>query len=238
MSAKERETLRQLNERVKEQPDCPLPKDFVRVRERVAVETYAVPDAVVPFIGEPKAVCTELVDELLSKLFGIHVLEGVVTMQDQYRVKPSAARVQRDSQGGRSNRAEALSIIRRAEEKRGSLPGGGSRHTNRSNLPKIGQPRALTLDDLPPVYARLASRAPRAKRPIYEEVAVIVENMVRKTAGQEALGTEEPRDAASSHDSRRFSVTDSQDGAGRNVKLLPPLEPDDINLDGARGNFL
>lgn len=40
----------------------------------------------------------------------------------------------------KSNRAEALSIIRRAEERKAQEPGNpvGSRSTNRSNLPKIG----------------------------------------------------------------------------------------------------
>jgi hypothetical protein len=43
----------------------------------------------VPYIGEAKAVCVELVDELLSKLFDFHVLEPIVTMEEKFRVKPS-----------------------------------------------------------------------------------------------------------------------------------------------------
>lgn len=120
-----------------------MPEGFLKVKERVPVYDYSVPEATIPYIGEAKAVCVELVDELVSKLFDFHVLEPVVTMQEQYRVKPSMQRsLQKDSKTGeRGNRAEALSIIRRAEEKqRGSVDGiRDSRGTNRSKLPKIGQ---------------------------------------------------------------------------------------------------
>jgi len=46
----------------------------------------------VPFVGEAKVVAIELVDELLSDLFDFHVIEPIVTMQEEYRVKPSMQR--------------------------------------------------------------------------------------------------------------------------------------------------
>ena len=144
LTAKDKEMIRNLNQTVKEQPDYPMPDGFLKVKERVPIYNYSVPKEIHPFIGEANAVCVELVDELVSKLFDFHVIEPVVSMQEQYRVKPSMQRsLQKDAKPNeRGNRAEALSIIRRAEQ-RGSIDGvtgpRESRATNRSKLPKIGQ---------------------------------------------------------------------------------------------------
>lgn len=52
-----------------------MPEGFLKVKERVPVYDYTVPKATVPFIGEANAVCVEIVDELVNKLFDFHVLE-------------------------------------------------------------------------------------------------------------------------------------------------------------------
>ena len=59
-----------------------MPDGFLKVKERVPIYDYKVPEAVIPQIGESKAVCVELVDELMSKLFDFHVIEPIVTMQE------------------------------------------------------------------------------------------------------------------------------------------------------------
>ena len=109
---------RQLNETVKTQPDYPMPDGFLKVKEKVPVYNYKVPDSAKLYLGEGKTVCVEIVDELLSKLFDFHFLEPLVTMQEQYRVKPSMQRSLHKINDKKSNRAEALSIIRRAEERK------------------------------------------------------------------------------------------------------------------------
>lgn len=143
-----------------------MPEGFLKVKERVPIYNYTLPKANHPYLGEARVVCTELVDELMSKIFDFHVIEPMVTMQEQYRVKPSMQRsLQKDGKPGeRSNRAEALSIIRRAEEKQRSSVDGmagqrESRATNRSKLPKIGQNKPkVTLDDLPSLYKALVDK--------------------------------------------------------------------------------
>ena len=59
-----------------------MPEGFLKVKERVPVYDYTVPKATVPFIGESNAICVEVVDELINKLFDFHVLEPQVTMQE------------------------------------------------------------------------------------------------------------------------------------------------------------
>lgn len=68
----------------------------------------------------------------------------------------------------RSDRAEALSIIRRAEERRAAGGNGtgdlSSRNKNRVSLPKLStKSKGPTLDDLPPIYKTLVRKAPKAK---------------------------------------------------------------------------
>lgn len=95
-----------------------MPEGFLKVKEKVPVYNYKVPESAAKHLGEAKTVSVEIVDELLSKLFDFHVLEPLVTIQEQYRVKPSMQRSLQKITEKKTNRAEALSIIRRAEEKR------------------------------------------------------------------------------------------------------------------------
>ena len=57
-----------------------MPEGFLKVKERVTIMNYQVPESALPIIGESQAVCVELVDELMSKIFDFHVLEPLVTI--------------------------------------------------------------------------------------------------------------------------------------------------------------
>ena len=89
MKQKDKDMLKQLNEIVKEQPDYAMPHGYLKVKEKVPLMSHKVPEAAIPVIGEAKTVCVELVDELVSNLFDFHVLEPIITMQEQFRVKKS-----------------------------------------------------------------------------------------------------------------------------------------------------
>ena len=95
------------------------------------VYTYKVPEEIVPHLGEPRVVCVELLDEILNKAFGIHVLEPVVTFKEQSAVRPSFQK----SIKNKTRQAEAVEIMNKAEKRANET---SSRNTNRSNLPKIG----------------------------------------------------------------------------------------------------
>ncbi len=60
-----------------------MPDGFLKVKEKVPITEYRVPECAVAVLGEPNVVCVELVDELVSKLFDFHVLEPLVTIQEQ-----------------------------------------------------------------------------------------------------------------------------------------------------------
>ena len=90
------------------------------------------------------------------------------------------------SKGERSDRAEALSIIRRAEEKRGSTDGGDNAR-NRVSLPKLSRVRAQSLQELPTVYSKIVQKQPKKDQAVYTECAYVLENMVRKVCGESEI---------------------------------------------------
>ena len=100
------------------------------MKEKTPVYTYKVPEEFVPHIGEPKAICVEMIDELLNKAFGIHILEPVVTFKEETKVKPTFQKSIK-----KREKAEGVRIIEETEKRAKDT---ASRQTNRSNLPKIG----------------------------------------------------------------------------------------------------
>jgi len=59
-----------------------MPEGYLKVKEKVPITEYRVPECATDILGESKVVCVELVDELVSKLFDFHFLEPMVTMQE------------------------------------------------------------------------------------------------------------------------------------------------------------
>ena len=187
-----------------------MPEGYLKVKEKVPVTEYKVPESAARILGEPKTVCAEIVDELMSKIFDFHYLEPMVTMQEQFRVKPSMTR-SLPKRGERSDRAEALSIIRRAEEKRGSIESGEAFGRNKVSLPKLPTRKTRdqsgpSLAQLPPIYSKLIKKQPKKSQPIYADCAFVLENVVRKVCGEDPLKLNDDLDDRSS------SVPDSREG--------------------------
>ena len=112
-------------------------------------------------------------------------------MQEQYRVKPSIQRSMQKSKGERSERAEALSIIRRAEEKRGSIEGSDYAR-NKVSLPKLPntKSRAGSVNELPAHLAKIVKQQPKKDQAVYTECAFVLEGIVRKVCGEPELAVE------------------------------------------------
>lgn len=98
------------------------------MKEKKTIYSYKVPEEIAPHLGESKVICVELIDELLSNAFGIHIIEPIVTFNEVQSVRPAFAKT-------KPRQAEAIGIMKKADEKMAP----SSRQTNRSNLPKIGQ---------------------------------------------------------------------------------------------------
>ena len=64
--------------------------------------------------GESRAVCLEVLDELLSKAVGVHILEPIVSFKDVTTIRPTFTK----SIGRKPRQAEAIGIMNKVDEKR------------------------------------------------------------------------------------------------------------------------
>ena len=76
--------MRQLTKKLEDDPDFKMPPGFVKKRDLVTVNYYEAPSDK----GEAKKVSTEILDDLISKLFGFHILQGQVKIEEKWVVKP------------------------------------------------------------------------------------------------------------------------------------------------------
>ena len=140
---KEKEMVEKLNERIKTEPTLPIPEGYIKVKEKMPVYEYKVPEEYYQVEkGEEKAICISVLDGLLSKAFGFHILEPSVSFKEVEIVRPSLPKISskkttysRPSEkvGGS---VDVVGIMEKADARRANEP--SSRQTNRSNLPKIG----------------------------------------------------------------------------------------------------
>ena len=151
------------------------------MKEKKTIYSYKVPEEIAPHLGESKVICVELIDELLSNAFGIHIIEPIVSFNEVQSVRPAFAKTRQARQ------AEAIGIMKKADEK--IAP--SSRQTNRSNLPKIGQAgkdkpkqedipkiEPVTLKNLPKTYHSKINQQPVKKHQAYGEAFCVLDEII------------------------------------------------------------
>jgi hypothetical protein len=79
--------MRALNEKLKLDPQYPIPEGFMKVVEKTPVYDYRIPPELASSLPEGKVIALELVDDILNTAFGFHYLEPLVTFQDVLKVK-------------------------------------------------------------------------------------------------------------------------------------------------------
>ena len=65
----------------------PLPEGYIIQKEVEQVKEYKIPAAARNNIGEAKATAMEIIDEVLGRCLGIHLLEPQITMREKNVVK-------------------------------------------------------------------------------------------------------------------------------------------------------
>ena len=68
-------------------PTAPLPDGYVIEKEIEQVKEYKIPVAARNNIGEAKAFAMEIIDEILGRSLGIHLLEPQISMREKSVVK-------------------------------------------------------------------------------------------------------------------------------------------------------
>ena len=82
----DQDVLKEMNRRVKENPDILLPEGYYKVYEKDLVHNYEVPDFV--DISESSCICIEVLDSILFETMGVHFLEAIVSYEQRVKVKP------------------------------------------------------------------------------------------------------------------------------------------------------
>ena len=76
---------KKLTQKIKEDPNYPLPKNYVKVRQDNIKESY-VPDPK-KFPKESEQISLQLLDDLFLKIFDIHVINPMIIHEPKYAVK-------------------------------------------------------------------------------------------------------------------------------------------------------
>lgn len=71
--------LREINKRVKENPDYIVPEKYYKVFEKEQIYNYEIPSYFE--IPESTKICIELLDTILFGAFDFHILEPLVTYE-------------------------------------------------------------------------------------------------------------------------------------------------------------
>ena len=82
----DRDVLKELNRRIKHNPDILLPEGYYKVNEKEQIFNYELPEYLP--IEESQKISIELLDELLYSTVGVHFLEALVTYENRPKVKP------------------------------------------------------------------------------------------------------------------------------------------------------
>lgn len=83
------ENKKMLAKYIKENPTGPLPNGYKKVEEKLPIENYSIPCYCQ--ISESHKIVIELLDELLAKNIGVHVLEPIVTYDYDTKVVSTQA---------------------------------------------------------------------------------------------------------------------------------------------------
>jgi hypothetical protein len=76
-----------LNDKLKKDPNYPIPEGFIKVTEKTPVYEYKVPTDIAAKISESKVIAVEMLDELVNGAVGFHFLEPMVSFEDSPKVK-------------------------------------------------------------------------------------------------------------------------------------------------------
>lgn len=83
----DKDVLRELNYKVLENPNYPLPDGYFKVQEKEMKLYYELPEYYE--ITEGEKLCIELLDDVILNIFGFHFLEPIARFETVTKVKPS-----------------------------------------------------------------------------------------------------------------------------------------------------
>jgi hypothetical protein len=101
------ELVKAVNEKLVTDPNYPIPEGYLKIKEKTAVYEYTLPRQCEDIMGNGAFHATQILDELVNELFGIHFIEPTVTYVDTLKLKKAIQKVEKPVP-----KAPALSYMR------------------------------------------------------------------------------------------------------------------------------
>lgn len=79
--------IKTANEKLEKDPNFPIPEGYIKTKEKTPVYTYNLPAKCEDILGNGAFLATQILDELVSDLFGIHFIEPTVTYVDKFKLR-------------------------------------------------------------------------------------------------------------------------------------------------------
>jgi hypothetical protein len=81
------EVVKAVNEKLQTDPNYPVPEGYLKIKEKTAVYQYTLPPQCEDILGNGAFHATQILDELVNELFGIHFIEPTVTYVETLKLK-------------------------------------------------------------------------------------------------------------------------------------------------------
>jgi hypothetical protein len=187
-SATDAKLIKALNDKLRSDPQYPIPEGYMKQLERTPVYDYQIPDSIRSQLPPSNAIVLEVLDSILNDKFGFHVLEPVVRFEERLKVKAMIKNPQGQNPNG--TQAEALSYMKRVEKKVKPIEQSLNPFASMSALEKI----KLAQEVKPELNIELklqVAKVPLKDRPHAQEVAEVFEEILQ--AAEKGLTTLPPR---------------------------------------------
>jgi hypothetical protein len=110
---KDTELMEALDKKINKDPNYPVPEGYIKVTEKMPIYTYKVPLCAAKLLKESNVMATEMMDEILFDVLGMHFLEPQIKFDVRYKVKQTIKKQVKP--------AEALGYMKKVEKKQEDL---------------------------------------------------------------------------------------------------------------------
>lgn len=143
--------LNALNNKIKEDPNYPIPEDYKKVTEKEVIYDYKLP-SYIP-VKEEKRISIELLDEIIFEKLGFHYLEPSVSYKEIVKVKPVIRKQFDNGTDGRKTPRYLQSLEKRVKPKeltdKAKMSAYQKMRDEKHRPPKLGEVLALEVASFP-----------------------------------------------------------------------------------------
>ncbi|CAG9333687.1 unnamed protein product [Blepharisma stoltei] len=151
----DKDVVKKLNKLLRSNPDTPLPEGYKKIQDKEIDIAYVIPSMLK--LPEAKLISLEILDGVLDKTFGVHIIEPLVKFRTYYRAK---------------------GIAPKPPEVTLSAPSENIK--SKDKLPTIqAQPSIIPKQaKLSPLLKFEIAKAPPGQKDTYEQCAIVLENIL------------------------------------------------------------